>query len=796
MKDLSKSLTVFPAAGLSKGSLVDKKGERPVFSGSPPSRSPSCKLVKPPTGDLVRFVLWLLCIALETRSISNYQASYLISITRKLLVFIKVKLYSPFNFLKKKKKSYRIHLMEASTFVRHSLKPMNRLSSATQRRVHVSLTHSRRSQRGQSIRRSQCQESHRPRCCINTCFYDLQSSLAYILKQDRLPSTISIPFVFGVLIVGPSKNASPLEIPPYISVYLELSVAKQLHTDPDGNFLHLVGKIIWSTERPEMEASNIAVHHGGQYIPLQISEVKDRAENIPKEALENYLQTIPEFSKQKSIVFTGLNQENSMKSDYIFIRDSLKILEKQAHEMQSTFEPKSDFNKLSKNIQDLKDFSKLLTQGTIERLYKLKYQQSLIKTMDISHLKQKGRAGTVQKTFKRSKKDVSASFLNSDVVERINKMVWDGQIKRLNTILHDLNSLKDNRVKFSAINILIKNLQSNIFQTVDYMYKQEMISAKALKEFFKFKNTLELAALNMYLTKGTERIPAFWYKVYRDRNPLSILNNWDCAYYRSLFCDIFILFQTVLDERDKRYFSYLSLKTFQLEFKSSRNTLYDFLFQDDHLFHTLEESFSLFSKTSLSKTKKPLNHGEIQPYSEIRNRGRDLTRITEDLVEMFQNSLAETCRIAAFYILNFILINYGLDILGVKNVGQFQEKMNYISSRLQLIRELKNIKWYMAKKTSSELTLTDDMKSMGGEVVMIYKYYLLLLPQIEQILYNDEPMDFFLNIYLHTEKVYIEENIDRIMSVFSLMNLAEGHGLMLNHVNSSSIVTFSFGVQF
>ncbi|KNZ61230.1 hypothetical protein VP01_14326g1, partial [Puccinia sorghi] len=100
--------------------------------------------------------------------------------------------------------------------------------------------------------------------------------------------------------------------------------------------------------------------------------------------------------------------------------------------------------------------------------------------------------------FQPFKKYVSPSVLNSDVVGIISKRVWDGQIERLNAILHDVNSLKDKpEVEFSIINSLIHKLQRNIFQTVDYMYKQEMISAKALKEFFQLKNTFEVAALNI-----------------------------------------------------------------------------------------------------------------------------------------------------------------------------------------------------------------------------------------------------------------------------------------------------------
>ena len=54
-----------------------------------------------------------------------------------------------------------------------------------------------------------------------------------------------------------------------------------------------------------MQASNIAVNHE-EYIPLEINEVVAQAETIPEEALINYLKATPQFSKQKSTIFTGL----------------------------------------------------------------------------------------------------------------------------------------------------------------------------------------------------------------------------------------------------------------------------------------------------------------------------------------------------------------------------------------------------------------------------------------------------------------------------------------------------------
>ncbi|KNZ57079.1 hypothetical protein VP01_2248g3 [Puccinia sorghi] len=261
----------------------------------------------------------------------------------------------------------------------------------------------------------------------------------------------------------------------------------------------------------------------------------------------------------------------------------------------------------------------------------------------------------------------------------------------------------------------------------------------------------------MYFTPEIDKVLHFWTLIYRDRSPISTLNKWDGAIYRTLY--------EVLDEREKRYFSYLSLRTFKLYFVNVHSKLYDLLIEDDHLFHTLEEYFANFSKNSLSKAKNELNHGDINQYSSIRNKGQALNDIVQALIDEFQNSGYESSRNVAFFFLDFIQHNYSLDIVDVQKGELFQDKMNSMSSRFQLLAELKNIKWYLAKKTS-QLTSKDDMKSIGGEVVMIYKYYHHLLPKIQQLLslneFNHHILDFEIQ---HRGKLHIEKTIEKIMSV-------------------------------
>lgn len=171
----------------------------------------------------------------------------------------------------------------------------------------------------------------------------------------------------------------------------------------------------------------------------------------------------------------------------------------------------------------------------------------------------------------------------------------------------------------------------------------------------------------------------------------------------------------------------------------------------------MEKFFSKFSKESLSKAKKALNHEEIKQYSQISHK-------VQAVIDRFHNSEYESIKTAAFFVLYFIQSNYGLEMLDVQKGEQFHERMNNLSSRFQLLAELKNITCYMNNKTPSESTLTDDMKSMGGEVVMIYKYYHLLLSKINNLFSQNELENNFQDHNIHREMDYIEWRIEEIMS--------------------------------
>ncbi|KNZ64061.1 hypothetical protein VP01_10717g1 [Puccinia sorghi] len=157
--------------------------------------------------------------------------------------------------------------------------------------------------------------------------------------------------------------------------------------------------------------------------------------------------------------------------------------------------------------------------------------------MDLSHLNLEEFSSSVKDTVQDSENHVLASVLNSDVVEIISKKVFDGQIQRLNAIFHDLQSLRTEEEQYLDVDDLISKVQSNILQTVDYMYKQAIISAKAFKQFYQMGYTFQRAALNMYITQLINDYHDLDTD-FSDVNPTSTLNKWYSAHFRTLYEEI------------------------------------------------------------------------------------------------------------------------------------------------------------------------------------------------------------------------------------------------------------------
>ena len=82
-----------------------------------------------------------------------------------------------------------------------------------------------------------------------------------------------------------------------------------------------------------------------------------------------------------------------------------------------------------------------------------------------------------------------------------------------------------------------------------------------------------------------------------------------------------------------------------------------------------------------------------------------------------------------------------------------------------MLAEVQKIMVYISNKTSSRLTQTDDMKAMGGEVVMISKYHDLLLPKIQHILFQNELVPSFQKDKIYRHDRDLLRKIHQILSV-------------------------------
>jgi hypothetical protein len=186
----------------------------------------------------------------------------------------------------------------------------------------------------------------------------------------------------------------------------------------------------------------------------------------------------------------------------------------------------------------------------------------------------------------------------------------------------------------------------------------------------------------------------------------------------------------VLDDRNKRYLSYLYLKEhkYDSDYYLSRY-MSDSLFDDDKLFHALEDAHLYWLENSSSKGKQGY-------YSQVQ-------KLLQEQIEEFQNDHvyleSEQYRIASFFILDFVKENYGLEVMEFKKGDKLEEKMRLMSSSFQLQEELHNIYWYIQNKTEDGYEDKDnDIHGLGEEILMIYKFYHVLISQNQHLFSNPE----------------------------------------------------------
>ena len=179
----------------------------------------------------------------------------------------------------------------------------------------------------------------------------------------------------------------------------------------------------------------------------------------------------------------------------------------------------TDFDQVSKTIEKLEPFHKLIQKGIQDRIYKMENQGSRITNIEILGIGDASHS---------SEPAAFPTHLDLDIMEQIIQKVWDGQVDKLSVILHEISFPMDNYQKSRPKeDELFVELQNLIFQQAGYMYKQKMISGEAFKNFCQSKTTLEMAALNLINTA--------YPKLFTNLNPVTVLNEWNSETYRRIY---------------------------------------------------------------------------------------------------------------------------------------------------------------------------------------------------------------------------------------------------------------------
>ncbi|KAI9622691.1 hypothetical protein H4Q26_014972 [Puccinia striiformis f. sp. tritici PST-130] len=218
------------------------------------------------------------------------------------------------------------------------------------------------------------------------------------------------------------------------------------------------------------------------------------------------------------------HQTNSKKDDYLFMKKSLEDIRNGYDKISHNGNPLNA--RLSENIEKLQTLHELILLEMKNKIYTSKDNGSRI--TDIKMLLD------LYSTQQISKLVTSEEDLVRDVVEKVRGKVFDfdDRCKHLNNILHDIASFKIGKTidLANVENQLALKLQHNVFQTVAYMYNQDMITEEAFQNFYELKNTMEVAAINMITTICIKHPTA----ISRGKDVENVLRNWYCSNSRAL----------------------------------------------------------------------------------------------------------------------------------------------------------------------------------------------------------------------------------------------------------------------
>jgi hypothetical protein len=250
-----------------------------------------------------------------------------------------------------------------------------------------------------------------------------------------------------------------------------------------------------------------------------------------------------------------------MKRDYIEIKEGLRRIRGKYNLIPEKTEK---IRKLSDNIKQIEDFQKIVLMGIQERIYRR--WEAVEKTgirKDMKFLRKgwnylknavKLFKMKMEKFFQKAKKILSFSNEQEDLLslevkklpielnERIHQSFWDGHLKTLNSILHDIPSFTREEIFMLEGNEISFSLKKNVLQTADYLYSHKIITGDTLGKFLKHDGTLKIAAS----TRAADfRLDGHVYWQCFKTSAVPILNEWhphiDRRFYKGKLSKIILI---------------------------------------------------------------------------------------------------------------------------------------------------------------------------------------------------------------------------------------------------------------
>ncbi|POW10858.1 hypothetical protein PSHT_08588, partial [Puccinia striiformis] len=454
---------------------------------------------------------------------------------------------------------------------------------------------------------------------------------------------------------------------------------------------------IFRKYRPKVGVENIVIK------PVDLKSASIRAPPITKgdmKQLEVYLSTVNQFRKEYTTLAPAselyqdfgdsernLNAVSEIEKDFKLTREILKQIMTVFEDIGVDKKPQlASLRGLMENMGDLNQFHELLSLITAHEDFDPEVAHASNTRVLSFVASQKGltlgkvvaKALIVSTTINPSLKRIVSKLmkkyvdLTSDPEASCLGGVGKFLSKELNELLHGIGQF-DNKNKINlnqTENQVIIEIRSLVFQTIEYLYKKKLINQEEFTEFFRTKNTMEIAANTMVTS---HRI-----KFGTGKDSLSVEQMNSKVFHRNCNLSHFRSISKGLESNDKKLFSYLSLKSF-LSYNYVLPSSYNEIIQDNRLFYMLEN----YNRAKSGTREEWYGFEKGLQYKEIKE-------ILKSLKEKIN-----TGKDIIFYILEFVEANYGWEALEMMIDGD------------QKLSEGRELKLKMASMSTSFVIILD-----------------------------------------------------------------------------------------